>query len=263
MGIINVTPDSYYFPSRISIDEIVDKVGKMLEDGADIIDIGALSTRPGAEMITEDEEWKRLEPALKKVLDNFPDAKISVDTWRPIIAERAIIMGAALINDISGGIFEKGMAEVLCRLHAPVVLMHTTGTPDIMMSRSDFDDVVREVQSFLISRASQWENAGVRDIIIDPGIGFGKKDLDNLKILSNLDIYEKFPWPVLIGLSRKKFIRNLLNVEIEESLNGSTALHMFCLLKNVSILRVHDVKEAFQCVNLYNDLNKYGSSNVV
>lgn len=251
MGIINLTPDSFYTPSRVALENIEKAAEKMVEEGADILDLGAVSTRPGAVMPDEEEEWRRLEPALHKVLSAFPEVPISVDTWRPAIAERALAMGVAMINDISGGRFVEGMPEVLARYQVPGVLMHTTAPPEVMQQRLLAENVTEKVVSFLVSEAGAWERAGVRDVVVDPGIGFGKSEAQNFELLSRLPIFKKFPWPVLIGLSRKKFIRDTLQVSTEEALLGTTALHMAALQGGAAILRVHDVREAVHCVKLF------------
>jgi dihydropteroate synthase len=251
LGILNVTPDSFYEKSRVEGKEIIKKAEKMILDGADILDVGAVSTRPGAVMPSEDEEWQRLQPALQALVKAFPEAPISVDTWRPGIAEKALDMGAAMINDISGGTFETGMADLAARYQVPVVIMHTSGPPHIMQQRFRYQDVVKDVLSFLISQALAWERAGVRDVIVDPGIGFGKTFEHNFELIASLELFTLYPWPVLVGLSRKRFIRETLGVSTEEALNGSTALHMAALMKGTSFLRVHDVREAVECVKLF------------
>lgn len=256
MGILNATPDSFYEGSRVRAEDIVQKAEKMIQEGADILDLGAVSTRPGALMPPEEEEWQRLKPALELLIKNFPQIPLSVDTWRPRIAEKALDMGAAMINDISGGLFEEGMAPLAARYQVPVVIMHTTGQPHIMQEHAQYQDVVKTVLSFLISQATAWEREGVRDVIVDPGIGFGKTFRHNFELLANLNLFTLYPWPVLVGLSRKRFIRETLHVRTEQALNGSTALHMVALMKGASILRVHDVKEAVECVKLFIALNE-------
>lgn len=251
LGILNVTPDSFYEGSRVQGKEIIKKAEKMILEGAEILDIGAVSTRPGAVMPSEEEEWQRLQPALQTLVKAFPEAFISVDTWRPRVAEKALDMGAAMINDISGGTFEEGMAALAARYQVPVVIMHTTGPPHIMQERARYQDVVKEVLSFLVSQALAWEKEGVRDVIVDPGIGFGKTFEHNFKLITSLDLFSLYPWPVLVGLSRKRFIQDTLKVSTEEALNGSTALHMVALMKGASFLRVHDVREAAECIKLF------------
>lgn len=254
MGILNLTPDSFYEKSRVDQESVLKMAETMIQEGADLLDAGAVSTRPGAVMPDEEEEWRRLKPALESLIRCFPQVPVSVDTWRPLIAEKALDMGVAMINDISGGAFEEGMSKVVARYQAPVVIMHTPGPPHIMQQRARYDDVVKEVMGFLISRAMAWEREGVRDVLVDPGIGFGKTKDHNFELLAHLNLFRLYPWPVLVGLSRKRFIRELLNIETEEALNGTTALHMAALLKGASILRVHDVRQAVECVKLFSAL---------
>ncbi|MCX7768140.1 MAG: dihydropteroate synthase [Flavobacteriales bacterium] len=257
VGIVNVTPDSFYAPSRASsASEVISRVEQMLEQGVDIVDVGAVSTRPGALMPDAEEEWRRLKPALEALVKEWPELPVSVDTWRPEIARRALDAGAAMINDISGGTFEEGMARTAAEYQVPVVLMHTSAPPHLMQNHTDYEDVVRDVMAFLISQATAWEQEGVRDIIIDPGIGFGKTIFQNFELLAYLHLYKTLPWPVMVGLSRKRFIRVTLGVNAEEALNGTTALHMVCLQAGVRLLRVHDVKEAVQCIKLFMSLQE-------
>lgn len=256
VGIVNVTPDSFYSPSRTAASQVVSRVERMIEEGVDIVEVGAVSTRPGALMPDAEEEWRRLKPALQLLAKEWPELPVSVDTWRPDIARRSLDVGAAMINDISGGTFEEGMARTVAEYQVPVVLMHTSAPPHLMQSHTDYEDVVREVMAFLISQATAWEQEGVRDIIVDPGMGFGKTTLQNFELLAHLPLYKTLPWPVMVGLSRKRFIRETLGVNAEEALNGTTALHMVCLQAGVRLLRVHDVKEAVQCIKLFMGLQE-------
>jgi len=251
MGILNLTPDSFYDGGRyLSIDEQLRQVEKMLHEGASIIDLGAVSTRPGAAEVCQTGELERLLPSLKAIRHNFPDTLISVDTYRPLIARAMAEHGANMINDIYGGRYEAGMFETIASLNIPYILMHMKGIPGNMQVNPEYSDVVAEVTYFFERQTSLAREAGVRDVIIDPGFGFGKTSEHNFRILSRLDTFKSIGCLLMAGISRKSMITRTLDIKAEEALNGSTVLHTIALLKGVDILRVHDVKEAMQAVKL-------------
>ena len=251
MGILNITPDSFYDGGRYnSVNKYMQHTAQMLQDGADIIDIGAASTRPGTPIINTDEEIQRLLPALKNIRKEFSDIIISVDTYHSKIAEVAIDNGADIINDISGGTFDDNMFNTIGKLKVPYVLMHIKGTPDTMQKEPVYEDVVKEVIFYFSERINQLRSLGINDIIIDPGFGFGKTIAHNYELLSKLDLFKMFDVPIVAGVSRKSMINKVLNCKPEDALNGTTVLNTVALMKGASILRVHDVKEAMEAVKL-------------
>ncbi len=253
MGIINVTEDSFYAGSRVNSDEeILGVAGKMLDEGADILDIGGCSTRPGARPVTEETEKKRVCHAAEIILGKFPETVLSVDTYRSRVAEEAVKnSGAAIINDISGGEMDEEMFPLVIRLNVPYVMMHMQGTPQTMQSSPHYDDVVSDILYWFGQRITTLQHAGVRDIIIDPGFGFGKTSKHNFEILRRLDEFHITSLPVLVGLSRKSMIWRSLNITADEALTGTSALHMTALMKGASVLRVHDVREAKEVITLF------------
>jgi dihydropteroate synthase len=253
MGIINVTEDSFYPGSRYTSDEeILAIAGKMLEEGADILDIGGCSTRPGALNVPEEDEKKRVCRATELILARYPEAVISVDTYRASVAGEAVInSGAAIINDISGGEMDKGMFPLVIRLNVPYIIMHMQGTPETMQSEPHYDDVVSDILFWFGQRIAQLQQAGMKDIILDPGFGFGKTAKHNFDILARLNEFHIAGLPLLAGLSRKSMIWRTLNITPDDALNGTSALNMTALMKGASILRVHDVKEAKEVITLF------------
>jgi dihydropteroate synthase len=253
MGIINVTEDSFYPGSRYTSDEeILAITGKMLEEGADILDIGGCSTRPGALNVPEEDEKKRVCRATELILARYPEAVISVDTYRASVAGEAVInSGAAIINDISGGEMDKGMFPLVIRLNVPYIIMHMQGTPETMQSEPHYDDVVSDILFWFGQRIAQLQQAGMKDIILDPGFGFGKTAKHNFEILARLNEFNIAGLPLLAGLSRKSMIWRTLNITPDDALNGTSALNMTALMKGASILRVHDVKEAKEVITLF------------
>jgi dihydropteroate synthase len=252
MGIINVTPDSFYGGSRFNSDsEIVAAAEQMIKDGADIIDIGGSSSRPGAPETPACEEEKRVLSAVRLIRKEFPDAIISVDTYRANIAEKAVVeYGAHIVNDISGGNADAKMFEVISKIKVPYILMHTQGCPKTMQNNPSYDDVVADILKYFSERIFKLRNAGVNDIIIDPGFGFGKTMEHNFEILRKLEDFAIAGLPLLVGLSRKSVIWKSLNITPEEALAGTVALNTAALIKGADIIRVHDVKEAAQTVKL-------------
>lgn len=253
MGIINLTPDSFYEKSRQSSElSALKQAEKMLNDGADILDLGAVSTRPGSEEISEEEELKRLLPALKSIRKSFPECIISVDTWRSEIAKAAVNEGADIINDISGGTMDANMFETIAQFKVPYILMHIQGTPQTMQQNPTYNDVVNEVIDFLAERIQKLRLLGVADIIVDPGFGFGKTPEHNFTLLKHLEQFAILDCPILVGVSRKSMITKTLNIIANDALNGTTVLNTIALMKGAKILRVHDVKEAVEAVKLTN-----------
>jgi len=251
MGIINTTPDSFYNSSRkLTVTEIVKEAESMLREGANILDIGGQSSRPGSLPLNADEEVKRVINGINAIHERFPDAIISIDTWHSKVAREAVAAGAGIINDISGGMLDKDMLDTVASLNVPYVLMHMQGTPQTMQQAPTYSDVTIEVLDFFIQRTQQVANAGIRDIIIDPGFGFGKTIAHNFELLRNLSVFKIVGRPLLIGLSRKATISKTLNVTTEDSLNGTTVLNTVGLLNGADIIRVHDVREAKEAVRL-------------
>jgi dihydropteroate synthase len=251
MGIINTTPDSFYGRSRkVTEPEIVKEAESMLKEGADILDIGAQSTRPGSTLISADEELNRVINGITAIHERFPDAIISTDTWYSKVAREAVAAGAGIVNDISGGLLDKDMLATVASLNVPYVLMHMIGTPQTMQQSPTYSDVTGEVLDFLIRRTREVANSGIKDIIIDPGFGFGKTIAHNFELLRNLSVFKIVGRPLLIGLSRKSTISKTLDITAEDSLNGTTVLNTVGLLNGADIIRVHDVKEAKEAVRL-------------
>ena len=253
MGILNATPDSFFKGSRFVSDKgILKCVEKIVAEGGSLIDIGGYSTRPQADVVTDEEEIRRVSEALEIILKKFPDVYISVDTFRSTVVREVVRnYKVAMINDISGGTLDPLMFETIADLKVAYVLMHTRGTPQTMQSKTEYDDLVADVFRFLEKRIAQLRLFGVNDIIIDPGFGFAKTGDQNFELLKKLSYFKELNVPVLAGLSRKSMIYTLLDTDAEGALNGTTAANMLALLGGASILRVHDVKEAFQTIEIY------------
>lgn len=252
MGILNVTPDSFYDGGRYSkADEISWRVDQIISEGAEIIDIGAYSSRPGAQDVTAEEEWSRLSQGLEIIRKRCPKAIISVDTFRADVAEKSIVDGgAAIINDISAGMIDAQMFPTVAKLGVPYILMHMQGTPQDMQNQPQYNDVTNEVILFLSEKVLKLRQLGVKDIIIDPGFGFGKTIEHNYTLLRNLDKFKIFGMPLLVGISRKSMIYKPLNITPQEALNSTTVLNTLALADGASILRVHDVKAAVESIKL-------------
>ena len=253
MGILNVTDDSFYDGGRYTNDAaVLRRAEQILSEGADIIDVGAVSTKPGAADISVEEEWKRLEKPLELIAKNFPDAVVSVDTWRADIAQRSVEAGAAIINDVSGGTFDERMAEVVGRLQVPYVLMHTTAKPDKMQQQPLGEDMLLTMMQFFARQLAIFKEAGCVDLILDPGFGFGKTLEQNYFLMKNLSAFQIFECPILVGISRKSMIYKLLETSPDEALTGTVVLNTLALQQGASILRVHDVREAVEAVKVFN-----------
>lgn len=251
MGIVNVTPDSFFAASRVDGDGLLSRVAVMIDEGADILDIGGYSTRPGAAEVSADEELARLLPAVNRVREAYPDAIISVDTFRADVARKCVEAGADIINDIGGGDLDPDMFATVADLKVPYVLMHMRGTPADMQSRTDYDDVAADVLRDLAFKTDRLHQMGVCDVIVDPGFGFAKNVDQNFRLLASLRAFRSLGCAVLAGLSRKTMVWKELGITPDEALNGTTAVNMIALLNGADILRVHDVKEAVQTVRLY------------
>lgn len=254
MGILNLTPDSFFAGSRaVGMEDALKKAEAMLAQGADLLDVGGMSTRPGAGDVEQEEEMRRTLPVIEAICAHFPDALVSVDTVRSSVARRAVEAGACMVNDISAGRLDPAMYETVAGLHVPYVLMHMQGTPRTMQKNPQYGDVVTEVLDFLIAELGKLRALGVADVIVDPGFGFGKTLAQNYELMRGLRAFQILEAPVLAGVSRKSMITRLLGVSAEEALNGTTALHMAALCKGASILRVHDVREAVETVQIFRE----------
>ena len=255
MGIVNVTPDSFFDGGKLTnSDEIVGQVEKMLQDGATFIDLGGYSSKPGAEFVSETEELNRVVPIVKLLVEKFPDILLSIDTFRSEVAKQTVENGAAIINDISAGLLDEKMLETVAKLQVPYIMMHMKGTPKTMQSLANYDDLLKEMNFYFSERIAKARNFGLNDIIIDPGFGFAKTLEHNYELLHNLELLQFHELPILAGISRKSMIYKTLETSPEDALNGTTFLHAFCLQKGSNILRVHDVKEAVECVKLISRL---------
>ena len=258
MGIINITPDSFFSGSRVAaVDEVVEKAGRMLSEGAGMIDIGGYSTRPGAREVGAQEEGDRIESAIAPLAKFFPDLIISVDTFRAEVAERGIRAGAHIINDVAGGTLDDSMFETVARLRVPYLLMHMRGTPQTMNNLTHYERLVPDILSDLRQKAAVLQSRGVADLIIDPGFGFAKTIAQNFELMRELEQFKLLGYPLLVGISRKTTIYKTLHISPEEALNGTTVLNTLALERGASILRVHDVKPAVEAVKLWMAAGNY------
>ena len=256
MGIVNITPDSFYDGGEtLTIDKALEQTGKMLEEGATFIDIGAYSSRPNAQHISSEEEIERLIPALTAIVKEYPEAIISIDTFRAAVAKAAVESGAHIINDISGGEMDEDMFRTAADLQVPYILMHMKGTPQTMVSESQYSDIFDEVYQYFVTRIHTLKQLGVIDIILDPGFGFAKTADQSFELLGKMDQFKLLELPVLAGMSRKSMISKTLNTTAELALNGTTVANTIALLKGAKILRVHDVKEAMEAITIVEKTN--------
>jgi dihydropteroate synthase len=252
MGILNCTPDSFFDGGRYNDEaQVLQQAERMLFDGADFIDIGAYSSKPSAEFVTEGQELQRIVPVVELVLKHFPKALISVDTFRAGVAKACVESGAAIINDISAGLLDEAMLATAAQLRVPYIMMHMRGTPQTMAKLTDYTDIVKEMLFYFSQRISAARAAGINDIIIDPGFGFAKTLTQNYEVLRKMELFHITGLPILAGVSRKSMIYKLLEATPQESLNGTTVLNTLALTKGAKILRVHDVKEAVETVRIY------------
>lgn len=255
MGILNVTPNSFFDGGKHADEKaILIQVEKMLLEGAAFIDIGGYSSKPSAEFVSEEEELQRLVPVIKDVVKEFPDVIISVDTFRSKVAQEAIEHGAAIINDISAGNLDAKMMETVAELQVPYIMMHMKGTPQTMQSLAQYKNIVKEMLFYFSQKIAQARSLGINDLILDPGFGFAKTVEQNFEVLSKLELFQMTELPLLVGVSRKSMVYKTLETTAEFALNGTTSLNTISLLKGAKILRVHDVKEAVECVKLHQQL---------
>jgi dihydropteroate synthase len=256
MGILNVTPNSFYDGGMYkSNSEMLTKVGKMLNEGATFIDVGAYSSKPSAEFVSEEEELQRIIPIINLILEYYPEALLSVDTFRSEVAKICIENGAAIINDISAGNLDDKMLETIAQYNVPYIMMHMRGTPETMQKMTSYEDIVKEILFYFSEKVANARSFGINDLIIDPGFGFAKTLDQNYEVLQKMELFEILELPLLAGFSRKSMIYKTLNTSAAEALNGTTVLNSIALTKGAKILRVHDVKEAMECVSLYNKIN--------
>ena len=252
MGILNLTPDSFYDGGKYkSASDIVKQVEKMLNQGATFIDIGAYSSRPKAKHISQDEELSRLLPVLELVIKEFPNALISIDTFRSHVADKAIAAGACMVNDISGGSLDEDMFATIAKLQVPYILMHMVGTPQTMQQNIQYENLIKDMIFYFSQKVFALRKLGVNDLILDPGFGFSKTLDQNYELLQKLELFSGMNLPVLVGLSRKSMLYKLLDLDANRALNATTSVNTIALMKGASILRVHDVQEAVETVRIF------------
>ncbi len=260
MGILNITPDSFYDGAHYKNEkDILLQVEKMLKEGATFIDIGAYSSRPNAKHINEDEELKRIIPIIELILKQFPDILISIDTFRSNVAKHCIEIGACMINDISAGQIDNNMMATVASLNVPYIMMHMKGTPQTMQQYTNYDNLVKDILFYFSEKIAEARQLGIVDLIIDPGFGFAKTIEQNYQLLNKLELFKMTELPILVGFSRKSMIYKILNSSAAEALNGTTTLNTIALQKGAKILRVHDVKEAMECIKLMSFLRRQES----
>ena len=256
MGILNVTPNSFFDGGKYKNEtEILSQVEKMVVDGANFIDIGAYSSKPNAEFVAEQEEIYRIVPVVDLILKHFPEAILSIDTFRGEVAKASIESGAAIINDIAAGNLDNNMFEIIAKYNVPYVMMHMRGNPQTMQTLTDYDDIVKEMLFYFSEKVAKARSFGINDLMIDPGFGFAKTVGQNYEVFQKMELFNMLELPLLVGVSRKSMIYKTLGTTIENALNGTTVLNTLALTKGAKILRVHDVKEAVECVALFNKIN--------
>jgi len=255
MGILNVTPNSFFDGGKYKNEnEIISQVDKMLSEGATFIDIGAYSSKPSAEFVTEQEEIDRIVPAIELILKHFPEALLSIDTFRASVAKASIESGAAIINDIAAGELDDKMFDVIAKYNVPYIMMHMRGNPQTMQSLTQYEDIVKEMLFYFSEKVRKARSVGINDLILDPGFGFAKTTDQNYEVLQKMELFNVLELPVLAGVSRKSMIYKTIGNTAQEALNGTTVLNTIALTKGAKILRVHDVKEAVECVTLMNKI---------
>jgi dihydropteroate synthase len=255
MGILNVTPNSFYDGGKFANDKaLLDQVEKMLEEGATFIDIGAYSSKPSAEFVSEADETARLVPAVQLILQHFPETLISVDTFRAKVAKAALEAGACIVNDIAAGGLDEQMMQTVAEFQVPYIMMHMKGNPQTMQSLTQYNNITKEVLFYFSEKIALARSFGINDLIVDPGFGFAKTTEQNFELLANLELFDRMELPILVGVSRKSMIYKTLETTAEFALNGTTVLNTIALQKGSNILRVHDVKEAIECVKLHQSL---------
>ena len=256
MGILNVTPNSFFDGGKYKNEkELLDRAEKILSEGADFIDLGAYSSKPSAEFVSEEEEISRIIPVVNLLQKHFPDSILSIDTFRAGVAKSCIESGAAIINDISAGKLDDKMLETIAKYNVPYIMMHMKGTPQTMQTLTQYDDIIKEMLFYFSERIAAARTLGINDLIVDPGFGFAKTLEQNYSVMQKLELFQMLDLPLLVGVSRKSMIYKALDVNAEMALNGTTVLNTIALTKGTKILRVHDVKEAVECVTLFNKLN--------
>ena len=252
MGILNITPNSFYDGGKFQEESVVlNQVEKMLNEGATFIDIGAYSSKPNAVFVSEEEELQRILPVVQQIIKKFPEVIVSIDTFRAEVAKQCVLNGAALINDISAGHLDEKMLPTIAELQVPYIMMHMKGNPQTMQSLAHYDDIVKEMIYYFSERIFEARKLGINDLIVDPGFGFAKTLEQNYEVMQKLDIFKQLELPLLVGISRKSMIYKTLGTSAQEALNGTTFLNAIALEKGANILRVHDVKEAVECVKLF------------
>jgi dihydropteroate synthase len=255
MGILNITPNSFYDGGKFQEESVVlNQVEKMLNEGATFIDIGAYSSKPNAEFVSEEEELQRILPVVQQIIKQFPDVIVSIDTFRAEVAKQCVLNGAALINDISAGHLDEKMLPTIAELQVPYIMMHMKGNPQTMQSLAHYDDIVKEMIYYFSERIFEARKLGINDLIVDPGFGFAKTLEQNYEVMQKLDIFKQLELPLLVGISRKSMIYKTLETSAQEALNGTTFLNAIVLEKGANILRVHDVKEAVEGLKLFEKL---------
>ncbi len=258
MGILNITPDSFFDGGKYKSDaDFLNQTEKMLSEGASFIDVGAYSSRPNAVFVSEEEEIKRLTPIVALLVKEFPEIILSIDTFRAEVAKAAIESGAAIINDISAGLLDDKMLQVIADEKVPYIMMHMRGTPQTMTTLTDYEDIVKEMILYFSERIAAARSLGINDIIIDPGFGFAKTIEQNYEVMQKLELFKMLDLPLLSAISRKSMIYKVLDTNAQEALNGTTFLNTISLMKGAKILRVHDVKEAVECVTLFEKLQHH------
>jgi dihydropteroate synthase len=256
MGILNVTPNSFFDGGKHTNDKaILNQVEKMLLEGATFIDIGGYSSKPNAEFVSEEEELQRVIPIIQKIIQEFPNTIISIDTFRSKVARESIENGAAIVNDISAGNLDENMMQTVAELQVPFIMMHMKGNPNTMQSLINYENIVKEMLFYFSEKVEKARSLGINDLILDPGFGFAKTTEQNFEVLNKLELFQMLELTLLAGVSRKSMIYKTLEANAESALNGTTSLNTIALMKGAKILRVHDVKEAVECVKLYNQLN--------
>jgi len=253
MGILNITPNSFFDGGKYKNEaELLERVGKMLNEGASFIDVGAYSSKPNAEFVSEEEEISRIIPVVNVLQKHFPDILLSIDTFRSAVAKACIENGAAIINDISAGKLDNKMLETIAKFQVPYIMMHMKGTPQTMQTFTQYDDIIKELLFYFSERIAAARTLGINDLIVDPGFGFAKTLEQNYEVMQKLELFQMLELPLLIGISRKSMIYKTLDINAETALNGTTVLNTIALSKGAKILRVHDVKEAVESVRLFN-----------
>lgn len=256
MGVMNVTPDSFFDGGKYKNEyEIVTRAGKILTEGATFLDIGAYSSRPGADFVSEQEEIDRIVPAIEIILKHFSEALLSIDTFRAEVAKASIESGAAIINDIAAGGLDDKMFDVIAKYNVPYIMMHMRGNPQTMQTMTQYEDIVKEMLFYFSEKVAKARSFGINDLILDPGFGFAKTTEQNYEVLQKMELFNALELPVLAGISRKSMIYKTLNITAQEALNGTTVINTIALTKGAKILRVHDVKEAMECVTLFNKMS--------